>query len=135
MNTNKKIQVSVKLLFRCKGKVLYQITDGKIRDIPGGTVKFGETLLSALKRELKEELDYKLIQDPRLLHAWTYISSDGLTHRVLIVYILDIKKQLQFTHKEDLERTYFRWVSKDEIKKQKFLPEMEKFLLKALNFS
>jgi len=125
----------VKLIFRCNKNVLYQITNGKIRDIPGGTVKFGETLMEALRRELKEELNYILEKDPRLLYVWTYLSSDGLTHRVLIIYILDIQKQIKFVHQEDQGQTRFIWISKEKIKAEKFLPEMEKALLCAIDFT
>ena len=48
--TNKFPKVSVKIVFRCGGHFLYYITKSGIRDIPGGHVNFGETILEALKR-------------------------------------------------------------------------------------
>lgn len=125
--------VSVKIVFRCKDSVLYTITDGKIRDIPGGTVEFGEMLTEALKRELMEELGFNLQEEPRLLHVWTYISSDKSKHRVNIVFTTNLPSQINFTHKEDGDRTVFIWLPKDRIREQKFLPGMEKSLLKAVD--
>lgn len=131
-DTESKIpRVTVKALFRCKDKVLYQVTDGKIRDIPGGHIEFGETTMEALERELREELDYSLAQNPKLLDVWTYLSSDGKSHRVNIVYLIDISEEVQFKHVEDGERTEFVWLDKSDIKAQDFLPKMESCLLKA----
>jgi len=126
-------RVSVKVVFRNRKKVLYHKTKDGIRDIPGGHIEFGETLFDALKRELKEELDFNLKKEPKLLYVWTYFSRDKNIHRVYIVYLLDIPTRLKFKHRErdDLK---FIWLGKNEIKAQKFLPEMERLLLKAVDF-
>lgn len=126
-------RVSVKIVFRNRKSVLYHKTKDGIRDIPGGHIEFGETILEALKRELKEEFGFNLTKEPKLLYVWTYFSRDKSAHRVYIVYILDIPKKLKFKHKErdDLE---FVWLKKNEIKAQKFLPGIERLLLKAVDF-
>lgn len=131
-DTQSKIpRVTVKILFRCGNKILYQITNGKIRDISGGHVEFGETTLQALERELKEELDYSINQEAELLDVWTYLSPDGLAHRINIVYLINVSEEINFKHKEDGDRTEFIWLHKNDIKIQKFLPGMEACLLKA----
>lgn len=133
-DTNSKIpRVTAKALFRCGDKVLYQVTNGKVRDIPGGHIEFGETTIQALKRELKEEINYELQEEPRLLDVWTYLSSDGQSHRVNIVYLIDISEEINFVHQEDGDRTKFIWLYKDNIKAQGFLSGMERCFLNAFS--
>lgn len=129
MSEKKIPEVSVKIVFKCGNKVLYQ-KSGSVRDIPGGHIEFGETILGALKRELKEELGYALKTEPNLLYAWSYVSRSKNSHGVYIVYTLDLKKEIKFSSLED-SSLKFIWLDKTEIKEQGFLPEMEKFLLMA----
>jgi len=130
---NKKFEpkVGVKIVLRAGGKVMFHKTKDGIRDLPGGHIEFGETIIGALKRELLEEMGFDLKVKPKLFYAWTYISRDKSRQEVYVVYLADIgKKPRNFFHKErnDIE---FVWLKKGEIKKQKFLPEMENLLLKA----
>ncbi|MCG2691002.1 NUDIX hydrolase [Candidatus Parcubacteria bacterium] len=124
-------RVAVKAVFRCGEYALYHETNGGVRDIPGGHIKFGETIIEALKRELREELNYDLKIQPKLLYAWTYISSDKKAHRVYIIYLIDLPRKINFVAQEAGSGLKFKWLHKDDIKKQKFLPEMENLLLKA----
>jgi len=99
--------------------------------LPGGHIEFGETILEALKRELIEEINFNLKNDPKLLYVWTYIRKNKNIHRVYIVYLIDIgSKQKKFIHQE-IDDMEFVWLRKEEIKEQCFLPEMENLLLKA----
>ncbi len=130
---NKKIEpkVSVKIVLRAGNKVMFHKTKDGIRDLPGGHIEFGETIIGALKRELIEEIGFDLKVEPKLFYAWTYISRDRSRQEVYLVYLADIgNKPQRFTHKErnDVE---FILLKKEEIKKQKFLSEMENILLKA----
>lgn len=124
-------EISVKAVFKCGNKVLYQKL-GHVRDIPGGHIEFGETVLGALTRELKEELGYKVETEPCLLHAWSYISRDKTAHRVYIVYLINLEREIVFFSKEECALEFI-WLDKLEIKSQGFLPEMEKIFLKATN--
>ncbi len=133
VNSQKHIEVSAKIVFRHKGRFLYHRTKDGARDVPGGHIEFGETIFEALKRELKEELGFILKKEPKLMYAWTYFPRDKSAHRVYLVYLLDIPKMLAFKHQE-LDDLEFIWLKKDEIKAQKFLPEMERYLLKAVDF-
>lgn len=130
---NKKVEpkASVKIVLRAGNRVMFHRTKDGIRDLPGGHIEFGETIIGALKRELLEEIGFNLKVKPKLFYVWTYISRDKSKQEVYVVYLADIgKKPRKFFHKErnDIE---FVWLKKREIKKQKFLPEMENLLLKA----
>lgn len=56
----KRPNVTVKIMLRYKDKVLIvEHKDGNF-GFPGGHVEWNESLIGALKRELKEELNYNL---------------------------------------------------------------------------
>ncbi|OHA44714.1 MAG: hypothetical protein A3G04_03960 [Candidatus Taylorbacteria bacterium RIFCSPLOWO2_12_FULL_44_9] len=129
--TNKFPKVSVKIVFRCGGHFLYYITKSGIRDIPGGHVNFGETILEALKRELKEELGYKLTKAPKFLDTWSYIRKDKNAHRIYFVFTLKLPTKNNFKSLEFGDDLEFIWLHKNQIKEQKFLPEMEALFLKV----
>ena len=128
-------RVSVKAVFRCGDYVLYSKNSKGIRDIPGGHVEFGENTIDALKRELKEELGFKLKKKPHLLHVWTYINRDKTAHRVYIVYVVDVPKKVRFHFKDNQGGTKLFWLHKSAIRAQKFLPEMGRYLLMAVGKS
>jgi len=131
INNKKELKISVKVVFRAGDKVMFHKTKDGIRDLPGGHIEFGETILEALKRELIEEINFNLKNDPKLLYVWTYIRKNKNIHRVYIVYLIDIgSKQKKFIHQE-IDDMEFVWLRKEEIKEQCFLPEMENLLLKA----
>lgn len=130
---NQSIKVSVKMVFYYKDEALYYITDKGVRDLPGGHIEFGETILQALSRELEEELGFKLTEMPRLIHAWEYFSKNKSTHAVYIGFTLELSEKLDFRSLEFGNKIKFVWLPKGEIKKQKFLPEMERVLLLALS--
>lgn len=124
-------KLSVKAIFRFKDKVLYYKTIKGIRDVPGGHIEFGESILDALKRELNEEIGFNLNFEPELIYNWSYIKKEKLIHRVYFVYLIDLSKQLEFKSKEYPNEIEFIWLNKNKIKEQNFLPDFEKSLLIA----
>jgi len=125
-------RVSVKAVFLWRNKVLLYKTQNGTIDIPGGGIKFGETFFEALKRELDEEIGFKLREEPQIIHVWSYVSRSRIAHGVYIVYLIKIKKQKDFTSRE-FPGIQFFWVDEKKIRQMKLLPEMEKLLLKALS--
>ncbi|MBU3922728.1 NUDIX hydrolase [Patescibacteria group bacterium] len=124
----------VKIIFRCSDYILYYRTRKGIKDIPGGHIHFGETILGALKRELDEEIGFKLKLEPQLIDAWTYLSKDGLNHRVYFVYLLDVFQKIKFKSKEYPDGIEFIWLHKDEILKADIMPQQKELFLKAVNY-
>jgi len=127
-------KLSVKAIFRFGDKVLYYKTVKGVRDVPGGHIEFGESVLDALKRELNEEIGFNLNFEPKLIYNWSYIKKEKSIHRVYFVYLIDLSRQLEFKSKEYPDEIEFIWIDKDKIKEQNFLPDFEKSLLIAAGY-
>lgn len=83
-------------------------------DIPGGRLKFGETLEEGLKREIKEELNIN-IKVKKLSRGWSMIKDD--LHLVGLTFLADyVSGKIKLSG----EHTSFKWVSKEEILKGKY---------------
>ena len=82
-----------------------------IFDFPGGRIEFGESPLEALKRELKEELNYSLTRKPTFFNVWNYLSKNRKRHSIFLTYILRLstKPKLYSSEKADL-----LWLNKKE---------------------
>ncbi len=133
-NTKQYPKLSVKAIFRFNNKVLYYKTTKEVRDVPGGHIEFGESVLDALKRELNEEIGFNLNFEPELIYNWSYIKKEKSIHRVYFVYLINLSEQLEFKSKEYPNEIEFIWLDKDKIKKQNFLPDFEKSLLIAAEY-
>jgi len=123
--------VSVKIIFKYKNKVLMlRQRNGKF-DFPGGRIEWGESPLEALNRELKEELNYSLRKEPQLFSVWSYISKNKRRHTILIDYIYQLDKKSKFFSPEKAEPL---WLNKKElmriIKDKKFVKKIFDFRLK-----
>ena len=125
-------RASVKIVFRCGDSVLYYKTKKGINDIPGGHIEFGENILEALKRELKEELGFDLQTEPILFHAWSYFSRDKSAHRVYFVYLMDLPEKTEFTSLEEPGDIEFIWAKKEDIALADIMSEQKEFLIKAI---
>ena len=106
--------VTLKILIRHRNKVLILRHKNGIYDFPGGQLEFREPLEDCIKRELVEELDYKLTTKPHLIHIWNYISKNKQRHSVMVYYICVINKKPRLVSPEKLE---VLWLDEKEIKK------------------
>ena len=127
-------RVSVKAVFRCGEQVLYYKTKKGINDVPGGHVEFGESILDALKRELKEEIDFNLSDEPILFHTWHYISRDGSAHRIYLMYLIDLPEKISFKSLEYPDGINYIWVNKEEIIASDIMEQQKEFLIKAIEY-
>ncbi len=122
--------IAQKLILRFKDKILVLKHPNGVISFPGGKIEFGESLFSALNRELEEELNYTLDTMPKLFDVWNYISGDKKTHSIFIYYIYDLQRHIQFFSPEKSETL---WLSKQDmininlIKDSQFLDKMFKF--------
>lgn len=97
-----KLQVGVKLLIKnTAGQFLFiqrnsPLPDGTgIKwDIPGGRINPDESLINALKREVREEVRVNLIAEPTLLSAQDIFIPDADLHVVRLTYIASFDEEI-----------------------------------------
>jgi len=77
-------------------------------DIPRGRINPGESLISALKRELKEETGLKLISTPKIIFAQDILRKDKGIHIVRLTYFSKIKSGEVVL---DKEHRSFKWLN------------------------
>lgn len=92
------LQVGVKALIKnSRGEYLFlrrttrlaTDTDEASWDIPGGRINGDEALLSALKREIKEETGHSIASTPRLIAAQDIFVESKDMHVVRLTYIVN----------------------------------------------
>jgi len=84
--------------------------------------------LGALNRELKDELNYSLENEPKLFDVWNYISKNGRRHSVFIDYICQFKKKPKFSSPEKLK---ILWLTKRELMN---IIKNKEFIKRIFNF-
>jgi 8-oxo-dGTP diphosphatase len=85
-------------------------------ELPGGKLKFGEDPKTALKREIKEELDVDInINEP--FHCFTYYSDNKDIQYVEIVFFAELNESEDNIKLND--HTAIAWITKDEINSYK----------------
>ena len=122
--------VSVKLFLKHRNKILMLLQKNGRFDLPGGRVEWGETVLGALKRELKEELDYNLKKEPELIHIYDYVSDDKKRRSVIIDYIYPLNKMPKLSSPEKLK---LFWLTKRELLEEGIIKE-KKFLDRVFSY-
>ena len=101
-------------------------------DFPGGRMKWGESILRTLNRELREELNYSLKKEPKLFQVWNYISKDKRRHTVVIDYIIKLDKKPQLFSPEKSQILWLtKLILKNIIKDKKFIDKIFKWKPKS----
>ena len=81
-------------------------------DIVGGRIDPGSTLLENLKREISEEVNLDLQDEPRLIAAQDILRVAG-RHVVRLTYVSSIKGEPRIT---DSDHSEWKWFTLQEIK-------------------
>lgn len=115
LSKNEHIAISVIFIENDNGEFLIQKTSkekGNIYSSTGGHVYSGETPITAIKREVKEELGIDISND--LIEEYGYILYD-----MLLRYIFYLKKNIDLNdvklQKEEVD--YVKYMTKEEIEK------------------
>ena len=122
--------VTLKIIFRYGSEVMmFRHLNGAF-DFPGGRMEWGESILGALYRELKEEINYSLKKEPELFSVWNYISKDRKRHSVMIYFIYPLDKKPKFSSPERVEILWLtgkELFSKNIIKEKQFINRIFKW--------
>ena len=124
--------VAVAIILRYRDRILilkHKNENGALK-FPGGKMEWGESILGALYRELKEELNYSLKKEPELFSVFNYISKDKKEHTVFIDYIYPLAKKPKLTSPEKLG---ILWLTKKELI-SKNITKDKKFLKRIFDF-
>jgi ADP-ribose pyrophosphatase YjhB (NUDIX family) len=101
--------VAIAIILRYRDRILILKHKNGALKFPGGKMEWRESILGALKRELKEELNYSLEKEPELFSVFNYISKDKKEHTVFIDYFYPLAKKPKLTSPEKLE---ILWLTK-----------------------
>ncbi|MDO5557696.1 MAG: NUDIX domain-containing protein [Clostridia bacterium] len=138
-NDNIKFNYRVAGIFEYNNKYLIQKSEkDDFYSLIGGKVKFGEKTVSALEREVMEEIGFEIPKDKtRLIRVCENFFQYSSTryHEILFIYLIDIReddiieKQKSFRC-VDKDTTMMLWKSEQEIEKLDLRPENSKDILK-----
>lgn len=109
------------LIINDENELLLIKAKGKFEDqwiVPGGKITFGETLIDALKREIKEETNIK-VYDIKFLGVQEYIPSSD-KHYVFIQFICYANKDQKIILNR--EASQYGWFKKKDLSKIKIAP-------------
>jgi 8-oxo-dGTP diphosphatase len=86
-------------------------------DVLGGHVEAGETLLSALAREIEEESGWRLIGTPRLIYSadWETDDNGRPNRRREFDFLVEVDGDLEHPRLEWPQHTEYRWIGKDDL--------------------
>lgn len=129
-NMKKYPNVTLKIIFRYKNKILMLRQPNGAFEFPGGRMEWKESVFEALKRELKEELNYDLKKEPKLFDLWNYISKNGRRHSVMIYFIYPLFKKPKF---HSLEKLQILWLTKKDLLLKNIIKD-KKFLNKIFSW-
>ena len=123
-----------------------KIQDNDFYCLPGGHVELGEDTDSAVLREMKEELGYDVKIDRLVSIIQNFFKAkDGRMFHELGYYYVVEPKNIEDVNLENyvvtendkgkLVRLEFRWFTLEELKQERFLPEVLKEQLSNTNLT
>lgn len=100
------------------------VDDAPYYHLPGGHIHVGENSLDAVKREIKEELDYKVVDAKLFCIQENFYEKDEFAHHgVEYYYLIEIEKNIdpvdRFVIENDRgikKRLAIKWVTLEELK-------------------
>ncbi len=103
--------------------------------LPGGHVEFGESVLSALEREIEEEMGIKIkATEVRTVFEHTWSGKNGLVHEYSFITSFEFGEEKLINSR--IDHLEFEWVSLDHFDKINFLPqEIKNTILEIANNS
>ena len=124
-------------IIRNKGKILLHKNEKEdFYAIPGGRIKIGEDSISAMKREVSEEIEANIIVSDMKAVIENFFELEGMKyHEVMLVYNVDFEENSELYNQEVIKVTEegkninFIWEDIDNIKNLNLKPKVLKSLL------
>ena len=105
----------VKGIVRKNGNVLVLVKPNGTLDLPGGRVEIGETVKSALQREINEETGLKVeIHDP--IEQWSFYKTPDQLIKGITYECAYLEGKVKLCH----EHKYYFWAAIDRITRLNF---------------
>lgn len=134
------LNIRVGMIFKYNGKVLIEIHKNRVGNsvIPGGRLKINESRIDAIKREIKEEMNY-VLEDNRIIFKDTienfYEFDNQKYHELFFVYeyVMDDEiyhKLEEIKENSDNPKTEYIFVGYDEFDEVYLLPMELRSLIK-----
>lgn len=103
--------------------------------LPGGHLEKGETLESGLKREIKEEINIKIINMKFLvLKENFYKDKQGNHHEINLLYAVDLDWDNSKSLKAQENHVFISWLETSKLPTIRLLPpNIHKYLIEYLN--
>ena len=124
MINNKKLNIRVGIIFRYEDKVLVEVPKYNFYNsvVPGGRIKIGEYSIDAIKREIKEEMGFELLDSKlgfvkTLEEMFTFNNTDY--HEIFFIYKYNVDEDdynllLKIKDNQDNANSYYKFITKEE---------------------
>lgn len=132
MIDNVKFNYRVGIIIECDNNILVEVNpDIDFVTLPGGRVKTMESSFEGLRREINEELEFELKKENCNLRGIieNFFEYDNKKyHELYFLYKTTIDINHELYNKDlvnkDSNKTYFKWVNKNELDKVNLLPKV-----------
>ena len=126
------LNIRVGIIFKYNNKVIVEVPKNNMYNsvVPGGRLKVGEYRIDALKREIKEEMNFNLL-DKKIKYRDTiesFFEFDNQNfHELFFVYEYlvdenDYEELLKIKENQDNHRTTYEFISYDQFDEYNLLP-------------
>ncbi|MBR4177818.1 MAG: NUDIX domain-containing protein [Bacilli bacterium] len=142
MIDNVKFNYRAGLLIEKRGKVLVEVNpEIDFVTLPGGRVKTLESSFEALKREIYEEMGFKIKKEEVSMRAIIenfFEFDDKKYHELYFLYRLKVesgdKRFKDEMKNQDSKASYYKWVKKDKLGEANLLPVVLRDIAKSNKF-
>jgi 8-oxo-dGTP pyrophosphatase MutT (NUDIX family) len=127
------VRTSALIFNNSKDKILlFNVEDKDYYLLPGGRVEEKENSLEAIKREIKEELNWKIDNFEFLSLSEELV---GKNHQINIIYKVAIDKDIDIESFKGIEGEWinFKWINISDINKYTIYPSSIKEIVKNTN--
>ena len=142
MINNIKLNIRVGIIFKYQDKVLIEVPKYHFHNsvIPGGRIKIGEYSKEAIKREIKEEMNFD-IKEEKLAFITTHeemFNFDNIDyHEIFFIYKYnvddnDYNELLTIKNNRDNDNSYYKFVTEEDFIEYNLLPLEIRDIIKTI---